>query len=327
MKNFCNNFKTYGGTEQDIIDLITTEVLGCTSTDLTALYGDMINHIKNCQLIANCAYSEQCNKKSRNQLIWSCTNGGKFFKVHDVSNEKILLNKKEVDDDSQKEFDDDPTTVYMEVNSGNPFYNNILKDKNTINTIGHDLPVWDNIQDDGNNIMIISHDPLRNKDLYTTNHIVLSTPFGYHDADYRTKKGKPLDALIREIQCNSQYKDCGVYVTDLDKYYALNAPKKNKVDFSKIQNSNELTFKDILVSEIKIIQPKLIILLGIPVCDGRFGKGNYKLFERKTFLSYDYLPVYHISNSNNTALTAFENGYNLSNKSSLKWYQIYASLI
>lgn len=128
---------------------------------------------------------------------------------------------------------------------------------------GHDMPTWMAKRGGqrSRRVMIVSQDPLR------TNHgperLVLSTPFGFHSADYRQVKCEnPI--LFRMV--DRILDDCGacVYLTDCRKFF-VNGPTMT----FKLMNerSYRTAFKKVLDEEMTMFDPEAVVTLGNEAAD------------------------------------------------------------
>ena len=122
------------------------------------------------------------------------------------------------------------------------------------NTIGFDLPTWSNINKEKPIVMFIAQDPLRSEKWYNECHnIVVSSPFGTHDATHRcSRHGEVYFKIFTEIE----EKGYGIYLTDTKKFYLKG---DNSASFTK---KNTKTYDKILKQEIEIVKPKIIVAFG-----------------------------------------------------------------
>lgn len=120
---------------------------------------------------------------------------------------------------------------------------------------GHDMPTWMvkcGIKDP-KRVMIVSQDPLR------TNHkagtLVLSTPFGFHSADYRNVCCQnPI--LCRMVERLIEECDACVYLTDCMKFYTSDKfVERNLSQFRQL-------FDEALRMEMETFAPDVIVTLG-----------------------------------------------------------------
>lgn len=125
-----------------------------------------------------------------------------------------------------------------------------------VGAIGLDLPTWFNITSDNTHIMIIAQDPLRNNHWYGDCHdLIISSPFGLHDATHRSKgNGGKMAYLL--IQALVGY-DYGVYLTDANKYFVHD--RKTSMVYSKKKLND---YADILQEELDLIKPNICVCLG-----------------------------------------------------------------
>ena len=129
---------------------------------------------------------------------------------------------------------------------------------------GIDMPTWMVKRDVKNprRVMIVSQDPLR------TNHkagtLVLSTPFGFHSADYRDVKCENA-VLFRFVE--RLIKECRacVYLTDCRKLFTDDVLEgsRGRVNFVRShQRQYRKLFKSMLDAEMVAFAPDLVIALG-----------------------------------------------------------------
>lgn len=122
--------------------------------------------------------------------------------------------------------------------------------------IGLDLPVWFNMQTNNFRIMFIAQDPLRNPKWYEECHdIVISSPFGLHDATHRKKGngGKLMNSITEELV----KRGVAIYLTDANKYF-LHDKRTSKIYTEK----KIRIYADILQKEINLVNPNLCVCLG-----------------------------------------------------------------
>ena len=130
--------------------------------------------------------------------------------------------------------------------------------------IGLDLPTWFYQSPEAPFIMIVTQDPLRSAkwygdevdEKYICNDAVVSSPFGLQDAHHRERGtgGKRMWLLVRallELGYN-------VYLTDCRKFFVYNHTQSDKYTTAEKMD----IYRNILLEEIKIINPKLIVTLG-----------------------------------------------------------------
>ena len=139
--------------------------------------------------------------------------------------------------------------------------------------IGLDLPTWFYQSPEAPFIMIVTQDPLRNAEWYgdkgnTTYHTekydekflcldaVVSSPFGLQDAHHREKGngGKRMWLLVHSLIKRSY----NVYLTDCRKFFVYNHTQSDKYTTAEKMD----IYRNILLEEIEIINPKLIVTLG-----------------------------------------------------------------
>lgn len=165
---------------------------------------------------------------------------------------------------------------------GNDEWKDILKNP----CVGHDLPVWMHGPKPCKNrrIMIVSQDPLRTG--HGAGNLLLSTPFGFHSADYRDNDGDLLMQLALRLMGGGFV----LYFTDAMKIYnrkpeplKLNKKTKkeespckgcahydecmtrcNEVGISKrrIQRDFKTRYNTCLADEIRIFNPDVILTFG-----------------------------------------------------------------
>lgn len=129
---------------------------------------------------------------------------------------------------------------------------------------GHDMPTWMvkcGIKDP-KRVMIVSQDPLR------TNHkagtLVLSTPFGFHSADYRDVKCENA-VLFRFVERLIEECRACVYMTDCRKLFTDDVLEgsRGRVNFVRShQRQYRKLFKSMLDAEMVAFAPDLVIALG-----------------------------------------------------------------
>ena len=129
---------------------------------------------------------------------------------------------------------------------------------------GHDMPTWIVKRDVKNprRVMIVSQDPLR------TNHkagtLVLSTPFGFHSADYRDVKCENA-VLFRFVERLIEECRACVYLTDCRKLFTDDVLEgsRGRVNFVRShQRQYRKLFKSMLDAEMVAFAPDLVIALG-----------------------------------------------------------------
>ncbi len=129
---------------------------------------------------------------------------------------------------------------------------------------GHDMPTWMVCKGgkSARRVMVVSQDPLR------TNHkagsLVLSTPFGFHSADYRNVhcENKLLFCLMERL-----LEECGacVYLTDCRKLFTDDVLKGSRGKKNCVRSNQRLyrpMFRSVLEAEIAAFDPNLILTLG-----------------------------------------------------------------
>lgn len=154
-----------------------------------------------------------------------------------------------------KPFNDygDTTSVVMPI-----FDSKFRKDFDIlgVGAIGLDLPTWFNIGQVNKRIMLIAQDPLRNNYLYGDCHdLIVSSPFGLHDAVHRAKGngGKMMALLVQQI---IEY-GYGIYLTDANKYFVYD--RKTSAAYSKTRLSD---YAEILKQELDLVKPSVCVCLG-----------------------------------------------------------------
>lgn len=154
--------------------------------------------------------------------------------------------------------------------------------------VGHDLPVWMHGPKPrkGRRIMIVSQDPLRTG--HGAGKLLLSTPFGFHSADYRDNDGDLLMHLALRLMENGYL----LYFTDAMKIYNRK-PEPKKIDKktgkqkspckdcehdeecnrrrdeigrakNEIQKNFKERYKQCLAEEISLFDPDVIVTFGEP---------------------------------------------------------------
>ena len=171
---------------------------------------------------------------------------------------------------------------YIDGSVSNSIKDSLLKDGNNI-IAGLDLPVWlGNPTDDGViKIMIISQDPRRSL-AEMAGHcpcIALSSPFGLHDLDWRSKPKEGLlprvcKKIKDEFEVKENKKIC-FYFTDFYKLRKANTSPKGSKDNSKVDRINIGEYLNLLKKEIDAYYPSIILLMGAEVADELLGAKNY----------------------------------------------------
>lgn len=162
----------------------------------------------------------------------------------------------------------------------------LLKDGNDI-IAGLDLPVWlgNPTEDKVIKIMIISQDPRRSLAEMAGHYpcIALSSPFGLHDLDWRSKlKEGLLPRVCKKIKDELEEKEnkkiC-FYFTDFYKFRKANTYPKGSKD--KVDKNNKVEYLKILKKEIDEYKPSIILLMGAEVANVLLGAKIYN----KTIIS------------------------------------------
>lgn len=122
-------------------------------------------------------------------------------------------------------------------------------------SIGLDLPTWFNIEEDKPRIMLIFQDPLRSKWYQDCQDVVLSSPFGLHDAKHRSLAGggKMANELVKRLTDSG----LGVYLTDSLKYFIYDHKTSDKY-----ADTRKNKYVEVLKKEIEIVKPTLCVCLG-----------------------------------------------------------------
>ena len=130
--------------------------------------------------------------------------------------------------------------------------------------IGLDLPTWFYQSPDESFIMLVTQDPLRSAkwygdevdERYICNDAIVSSPFGLQDAHHREKGngGKRMWLLVQALL----ERGYNVYLTDCRKFFVYNHNQSDK--YTTAQKMD--IYRNILLEEIEIINPKLIVTLG-----------------------------------------------------------------
>lgn len=152
---------------------------------------------------------------------------------------------------------------------------NVFNDclKNGYTHLGHDVPIWYNSVEGNKRIMIVSQDPRR--DIASKN-LFLSSPFGLHCFDYRTRNNEVMQDIVNAILG----KEHSVYLTDLYKAFALDLQDEDKKSID-LMSSSKRQFVEIFKKEIELYKPDLILLMGAEVANVLLGAKNYN----KTIIS------------------------------------------
>ena len=121
------------------------------------------------------------------------------------------------------------------------------------NRIGLDLPTWNNVGNINNTIMFVAQDPLRSEYYNDCHDIIVSSPFGTHDATHRkSRHGEVYFDIFSKIV----EKGYGIYLTDTKKFYIKG---NNSASYTKKQTQ---IYEEILKKEIEIVNPKIIVAFG-----------------------------------------------------------------
>ena len=161
--------------------------------------------------------------------------------------------------------------------------------------LGHDVPIWYNSVEGNKRIMIVSQDPRRD---IASNNLFLSSPFGLHCFDYRTRNNEVMQDIVDAILGEGH----SVYLTDLYKAFALDAQNKNKKSIA-LMSSFKGQFVQIFKKEIALYNPDLILLMGAEVANVLLGAKNYKKTQisgspRKMTSLGDYFNPHYTINKN-----------------------------
>lgn len=142
----------------------------------------------------------------------------------------------------------------------------LLEDENTGIVAGLDTPVWIGNPKADTRIMIVSQDPRRNiKEMAGHSPCIsLSSPFGWHDKNWRNNgRTGLLPQICWEIIQND--KNVCFYFTDL--YKLRKANTAGKKDNSTVDKKNEKSYLSIIEKEISVFSPTHIVLMGSAVCN------------------------------------------------------------
>lgn len=193
-----------------------------------------------------------------------------------------------------------------------PIYKPVFKKTlNNSSAIGIDLPTWYNMNSPIKKVMFIAQDPLRDIKWYgggkgkeyNCSDIILSSPFGTHDAKHRNSRFGRLYFKIFQDLINTGY---GIYLTDINKLYVGTKTKE--------LNESKLTEECVkmLHQEIEIIKPDLIVTFGSK--STKFFASEFEWFNEFTDKKFNklILPMVHPSPAarGTKALTELLNGIN-----------------
>lgn len=166
---------------------------------------------------------------------------------------------------------------------------------------GHDMPTWMVKRGVKNprRVMIVSQDPLR------TNHkagaLVLSTPFGFHSADYRSISCQNR-TLCRFVERLLEECEVCVYLTDCRKFYTSDTfVNSHKGQFKGL-------FGNVLNDELRAFAPDLIVTLGNYAADAIAAKRPRAGLAVQSVNNLKVLAAYHTGARPNHFKNVIESG-------------------
>ena len=184
----------------------------------------------------------------------------------------------------------------------------LLEDENTGIVAGLDTPVWIGNPKADTRIMIVSQDPRRNiKEMAGHSPCIsLSSPFGWHDKDWRNNGRTGLLPqicweIIQELKKENDKNVC-FYFTDL--YKLRKANTAGKKDNSTVDKKNKESYLCIIEEEINVFSPTHIVLMGSAVCNTPLYKNLVgKKFDKGYFIpktaednpKTSIVPILHIA--------------------------------
>lgn len=161
--------------------------------------------------------------------------------------------------------------------------------------LGHDVPIWYNfVEGNKKRIMIVSQDPRRD---IASNNLFLSSPFGLHCFEYRTRNDEVMQDIVNAILDEGH----SVYLTDLYKAFASGPQNKKSI---ALMSSFKGDFVDIFEKEIALYNPNLIICFGNDATNALLTKkvkvayGTIQTY-KASIKEYKVLSLPHISGANN----------------------------
>ena len=160
---------------------------------------------------------------------------------------------------------------------------------------GHDMPTW--IVKRGiknpSRVMIVSQDPLR------TNHkagmLVLSTPFGFHSADYREVRCENA-VLFRLVERLVEESNVCVYLTDCRKFFTDDVLEgsRGRANFVRShQRQYKTMFKRVLDAEMAVFAPDLVVTLGNDAAKYVGAESPQKGYRVQDVAGRDMIAAYH----------------------------------
>lgn len=231
-------------------------------------------------------------------------------------------------------IDEELRSLYLRQKSEIGLLKNNFLLENTDTHIGVDFPSWFNFSDKKDKIMVVGIDPFR--DDRFKNGISIGSPFGIHDTHYDIlHKVKKKDVYWEFIAGLTE--KFSVYVTDTFKVYFRENGNANHRSYNCIRFTNPAVprwqdeiHQRIFAEEVKIINPKAIITLGIhPVrwftgCKKEnFAQLNQLILKDERLMNngIPVLPFIHLSGrSTNQAMKLY--GVNKENKLGSKYVSI-----
>lgn len=121
--------------------------------------------------------------------------------------------------------------------------------------LGVDLPTWfcANNQKKAKRVMLVSQDPLRIGD--DAGSLYISSPWAFHSKEFRTKEKNNIPKLLVDHLLEHGY--C-VYLTDASKLFARDHEYCHDVVIPSFRKD----FQEILLQEIKMLNPDVIVAIG-----------------------------------------------------------------
>lgn len=180
----------------------------------------------------------------------------------------------------------------------------LLEDENTGIVAGLDTPVWIGNPKADTRIMIVSQDPRRNiKEMAGHSPCIsLSSPFGWHDKNWRSNGRTGLLPQICWEIVEKQKENICFYFTDLYKFRKANTAGKK--DNSTVDKKNKESYLCIIEEEINAFSPTHIVLMGSAVCNSllyenlvgdKFDKGYFITKTAKDNPKTSIVPILHIA--------------------------------
>lgn len=151
---------------------------------------------------------------------------------------------------------------------------------------GHDMPTWIDKRGIKNpsRVMIVAQDPLRTD--HKTGTLILSTPFGFHSADYRSISCQNR-TLCRFVERLLEECEACVYLTDCRKFYTSDNFMNSRKRLFKV------LFANTLHNELKAFAPDLIVTLGNYAADAIGAKRPHEGLAVQSVNDRNVLAAYH----------------------------------